>query len=188
MKRVIVMGAITALMAGCVPYVRPVSTTHASVPETQRNMNSYLSSPAVLTEAEIKAQEQEVVELTGCLTLELDVKQVLEKINAKDKAIATVADDIDRVDLRLSQLYGPSRSSSVQMESFLKLESEKKTLNNSLLSLFRDRTAIHNRYSFLNDDYNRQCKNREFTYRSLTQACQKNAKLSESFYCNLKSK
>ena len=126
-----------------------------------------------------------ISELQYCLIVEQDVLDVFDKLNRKDRLITTAYSKFERIDLRMKQIHGQSKTNLAIAESYTNLEYQKKAQGDSVLALFRDRAAIHSRLVLLEEDRDSTCINKSFQPEALEAACNDLA-ASKSFRCKLR--
>lgn len=126
-----------------------------------------------------------VSELQYCLIVEQDVLDVFSKLNRKDELITSEFSKFERIDMRMKQLHGQAQGNPKIQETYTSLEFQKEAQGNSVLALFRDRAAIHSRFSLLNTAFEETCVNKSFQPAVLAKACD-DPTTSNSFRCKLR--
>lgn len=110
-------------------------------------------------------------QMAHCLELESDSLTVYEKINAKDALITQEFSKLQRIALRMQQIQVDAGRDENVRRAYAGLETQRKNQITRVLSLFRDREAIHQRKSFLDADLQDQCKGKHFSNSDFKSAC-----------------
>lgn len=176
------------LVTGCATGIqRQVDTYPASIetegPSMEREIAMH-SEPQATAKPDNSAT-LDTSELQYCLVLEQDVLDVFAKLNRKDGIISAEYSKLERITLRMQQIETRAKTDDQLAASYSTLGQNRATQIASVLSLFRDRSAIYTRLNFLINDTEAVCAGKVFRPAALIAACRDEV-AGESFRCKMR--